>query len=180
MWRERWKRSLPLERGKYHSLPIFRILIFCRLPRLEEEFQKLLVTEATWPAPLPSSKDLYTRFFDEIHQLVHNIVCASCGCINHQPDSCELVPTNYQGLRLLSVPLNIIIPFDFSCGVDLLDEQRILLDKQGITADKQSVVICKSCCFELRNHRRPVRSLSNFRWVGPVPKELQNLTWLVW
>ena len=123
-------------------------------------------------------KHLYTQFFNAIGQLVHNLICASCGCINHRLDSCEFLLTNYLPLRLLTVPFDIVIPFDFSCGVVLLDEQHVLLDKQGITVDKQSVVLCKSCYSELRNHRRPVRSLSNFRWVGPLPKELQDLMWL--
>jgi hypothetical protein len=74
--------------------------------------------------------------------------------------------------------VDINIPFDFSCGVNLLDERRILVDKEGITADQQIMTLCKSCYLELQNHRRPVRSLSNFRWIGPLPKELQDLTWL--
>ena len=74
--------------------------------------------------------------------------------------------------------MGINIAFDFSCGLHLLDEQCILLDKQGITTNQKSVVLCKSCYSELQNGRRPVQSLSNFRWVGPLPKELQDLTWL--
>jgi Domain of unknown function (DUF6570) len=154
------------------------MLISYRLPQLDEQFQQLLVTEAAWPAPLPSAKGLYTRFFDEINQLIHNIVCASCGCINHRPDSYELVPITYEPLHLLAVPVGVNIPFDFSCGINLLDERRILLDKNGITSDRQNVILCNSCYSDLQHKRRPVQSLSNFRWMGPVPNELQNLTWL--
>src|SRR5256885_1749953 len=60
------------------------MLISYRLPQVEEEFQQLLVTEATWPAPLPSPKNLYARFFDLMGQVFHNIVCTSCGCIDHR------------------------------------------------------------------------------------------------
>jgi hypothetical protein len=148
------------------------------LSDLDEEFAELLKREEEFPPELPDMKSLYTDFYNEMTGLTRNLVCASCGCINHQLDSCELVLTNYEPLCLLTVPVDINIPFDFSCGVDLLDEQRILLDKQGIVADKQGVVLCKSCYSELQNHHRPVRSLSNFRWVGPLPKELQDLTWL--
>ena len=74
--------------------------------------------------------------------------------------------------------MGVDIPFDFSCRIDLLDKRHILLDKDGITSDRQNVVLCKSCYSDLQHKRRPVRSLSNFRWVGLMPKELQNLTWL--
>ena len=94
---------------------IFIMLISSKLPLLEEKFEQLLDVEANWPTPLPCAKDLYMQFFNAIGQLIHNIVCASCGCINHQFDSCEFVPTNYEPLRLLAVPVDINILFDFSC-----------------------------------------------------------------
>ena len=96
--------------------------------------------------------------------------------VNHQLHSCEFVPIDYEPLRLLTVPVDINIPFDFSCGVNLLDEQRILVDKEGITADQQIMTLCKFCYLELQNHRRPVRSLFNFRWIDSLPKKLQDLT----
>jgi hypothetical protein len=138
----------------------------------------LLNDEANWPTSLAPSKDLYARFFGAINHVVHNIVCASCGCISHQLELCEIVAVDYRPLQLLTVPVDVNIAFDFSCGVNLLDEQRILVDKQGITPDGQNVVLCKPCYSDLRCGRCPVRSVSNFRWVGPLPKELQDLTWL--
>ena len=83
------------------------MLISYRLPELEEEFQQLLVTEATWPAPLPSPKNLYARFFDLMGQVFHNIVCTSCGCIDHGPDSREHVPITYDPLPLLTVLVGV-------------------------------------------------------------------------
>jgi hypothetical protein len=67
---------------------------------------------------------------------MHNIICATCGCIDHRLDSYELAPINYDPLlHLLAVPVGVNIPFDFSCGIDLLDERHVLLDKDGITSD---------------------------------------------
>ena len=135
----------------------------CRLPRLEDEFQQLLDAEAAWPTPLPPTKDLYAGVFDAIGQQIHNIICASCGCIDHRPDSYEHVPINYDPLHLLAVPVDVNIPFDFSCGIDLLDERRVLLDKDEMASDRQNVILCKFCYFDLQHNRRSVQSLSNFR-----------------
>ena len=118
---------------------IFRILISHRLPQLEQQFQELLDIEAAWPTPLPPAKDLYTRFVDAIAQRIHNIIFCSCGCIDHRPDSYEHVPITYDPLHLLAVPVGVNIPFDFSCGIDLLDERRILLDKDGITSTSEKL-----------------------------------------
>src|SRR6266516_1111541 len=175
MHKRRWRCMHWLRRSISEYIPNTNPF---RLRQLDEEFEKLVNVEENWPTSLPHMKDLYTQFFNAIGQQIRNVVCASCGCINHQPDSYELLPTNYEPLHLLAVPVGVNIPFDFSCGIDLLDERRILLDKDGITSDRQNVVLCKSCYSDLQHKRQPVQSLSNFRWIGPVPKKLQNLTWL--
>ena len=154
---------------------IFTILTSYRLSQLDLQFQQLLDAEASWSTSLSPVKDLYLRFFAAITQQIRNVVCGSCGCIDHRPDSYEHVPISYDSLYLLTVPMVVNILFDFSCGIDLLDKQHILLDEDGITFDGQNVILCKSCYSDLQHKCRLVQSLSNFQWVGLVSKELQDL-----
>ena len=113
---------------------------------------------------LTSRKGLYARFFNAIGQQIRNIIW---GCIDHRPGSYEYVPTNYEPLHLLAVPVGVNIPFDFSCGINLLDKRRILLDKDGIISDRQNVILCKSCYWgwASEGHFDSVESeYSNIRW----------------
>jgi len=77
----------------------------------------------------------------------------------------------------LRIPLDVDIPFDFSCGIDALDQNRFLIDRLGITIDNQ-IRLCRSCHNQLLKGHMPIQSLANFRWVGPIPEELQGLTWI--
>ena len=77
----------------------------------------------------------------------------------------------------MSIPENINIPWDFSCGIDVLDRNRIYINKGGITADGL-VRLCHSCGRHLSRGRRPREAEANHRWIGPIPKELEDLTWL--
>ena len=79
-----------------------------------------------------------------------------------------MVPPSYNPLRQLRIPEDVNIPFDFSCGIDFLDQNRILIDKLGITQDNQ-ILLCRSCHTRLSKDCQPSESLANFRWVGPVP-----------
>jgi hypothetical protein len=47
--------------------------------------------EEEWRHESPSSDILYAKYYDQIHQLAHNIVCASCGCISHSLGDYEVV-----------------------------------------------------------------------------------------
>jgi len=77
----------------------------------------------------------------------------------------------------LCIPENVNIPFDFSWGIDLLDQNHILIDKLRITQDKR-ILLCQICHNQLSKDRQPSEAPANFRWVGPVPEELQDLTWI--
>src|SRR5213078_1338116 len=87
------------------------------------------------------------------------------------------VPQSYEPLRHLRIPEDVNIPFDFSCGINVLDQNHILIDKLGITQDKR-ILLCYLCHGQLSKDRQPSEALVNFRWVGPVKEELQNLTWI--
>ena len=106
-----------------------------------------------------------------------NIVCTCCGCISHDITEFDIVPHSYDPLRHLRIPENVHIPFDFSCGIDVLDQNHVLVDKLGITQDKR-ILLCHSCHIQLSKDHLPSEALANFQWVGPVPEELQDLTWI--
>ena len=74
-------------------------------------------------------------------------------------------------MHQLTVSDDIHIPFDISCGIDILDHSRIVIDKLGITEDKQ-ILLCRSCHDQLSKEHQPSESVANFLWIGPVPKEL--------
>ena len=120
---------------------------------------------------------MYKRYLTHTYKLTHNIVCASCGCIYHDISEFETVPHSYDSLRHLHIPSNIDVPFDFSCSIDILDQNHILIDKLGITQDKH-ILLCHSCHNQLSKDCQPSESLANFRWIVPVPEEPQDLTWI--
>ena len=43
---------------------------------------------------------LYRNCYRELHRRVQNIVCTSCACINHEPASFGIVPSDYPPLSL--------------------------------------------------------------------------------
>ena len=44
--------------------------------------------------------------------------------------------------------------------------------------DIDTISLCLKCYTDLYNNIRPVDSLANFRWIGLVPLQLQDLTWV--
>ena len=125
-------------------------------------------------------RTLYGYFYDEIVKLARNLVCGSCGCIYHDPSNFDLVLVTDPSLRKLRVDPSLV-PFNFSSGIEDLDDHHIMIDPLGIvkTAGRPiSVCICQSCQKSLKNDVQPPESLANFRWIGPVPPELQGLTWI--
>ena len=89
----------------------------------------------------------------------------------------EIVLDSYGPLGHLHVPEDVNIPFNFSCGIDLLDQNHVLIDKLGITQDKH-IYLCRGCHNQLSKDHQPSKALANFHWVRPVPEELRDLTWI--
>jgi len=147
-----------------------------RLRELDEWFAELLQVEEEFPAQLPDMKDLYTDFYNEMTELTKNMVCVSCGCIDHHLGKFTSVSVDDTSLHLLQVDPSIV-PFDFKSGITTLDESHIMIDPNGII-DEASLYICRSCQKSLQAEVLPPESLANYRWIGPVPPELQDLTWM--
>ena len=130
------------------------MLISCRIAELDAQFAYLQVRERDWPTPLPDAKPLYKKFVTHTYDLACNIVCACCSCISHDINEFVIVPPSYDPLHQLTVSDDIHIPFDISCGIDILDHSRIVIDKLGITEDKQ-ILLCRSCHDQLSKEHQP-------------------------
>src|SRR5438046_2163488 len=119
----------------------FSALICYRISELHAQFADLQVKEQQWPLPGPNIMPMYKKYLIHTYKLGQNIICACCGCISHDIMEFEIVPQSYDPLCHLRIPEDINISFDFSCGFDLLDQNRVLIDKLGITQDKH-IYLC--------------------------------------
>ncbi|TMI79544.1 MAG: hypothetical protein E6H10_15205 [Bacteroidetes bacterium] len=157
---------------------------FTRLEELDRDFQGTLKKEHNWPTPLANPKDVYSLFYDATHALARNIICASCGTLRHDFKLFTTVKVTDPKLEVLRIPETVYVPFDFSCGINVLDSQRIMVDKLAISDDHshgtqiEALHLCNTCHKFMERKRLPPHSLANYRWVGTVPEELQGLTWL--
>src|SRR2546430_10592506 len=150
----------------------FSALICYRISELDAQFTDLQVKEQQWPLPGPDVMPMYKKYLTHTYKLGQNIICTCCGCISHDITEFEIVLDSYGPLRRhLRIPEDIDIPFDFSCGIDLLNQNHVLIDKLGITQDK-CIYLCHVCHNQLSKDHQPSKALANFRWVGPVPEEL--------
>jgi hypothetical protein len=71
-------------------------------------------------------------------------VCGSCGCIDHDPSHFDLVPVTEHSLCALRVDPSLV-PFDFSSGIEELNNQHIMIDPLGIVqtpGQRTSICIC--------------------------------------
>ena len=153
-------------------------LMSFRIAELDAQFADLQVKEQQWPLPGPDVMPMYKKYLTHTYKLSQNIICACCGCISHDIMEFEIVLDSYGPLRWhLCIPEDVDILFDFSCGIDLLDQNRILIDKLGITQDKR-IYLCRGCHNQLSKDHQPSKALANFHWVRPVPEELRDLTWI--
>jgi hypothetical protein len=134
-------------------------------------------SEQNWPPDLPDAKSLYAEFYNKIHNRLYNIVCASCGCIGHNQSDFTLMSTLDQRLSCLSVDPSLV-PYDLSCGIPILDTQNILIDSLGIQDSDSKLWLCNTCHPSIVRNKRPPESLANFRWIGSVPDELKDITWI--
>jgi hypothetical protein len=121
-------------------------------------------------------KNVYADFYNEMTGLTKNIVCASCGCIDHPVNKFISISVDDSCLRLLHADPSLV-PFDFRSGNTTLDESHIMIDSNGII-DETSLSVCLSCQRSLQSGCLPPESLANYRWIGPVPPRLQDLTWI--
>ena len=109
-------------------------------------------------------------------------MCASCGCIEHQLRNFEILSVCDASLRRLTVDPSLV-PFNFTSGIAELDNLHIMIDPLGVVSSSpsqapSSVLVCRACQTSLQKGIQPSQSLANYRWVGQVPPQLQNLTWI--
>src|SRR5579859_6133356 len=88
-------------------------------------------------------KDLYTDFYNEMMELTKNMVCVSCGCIDHHLGKFTSISVDDASLHLLQVDPSLV-PFDFKSGITTLEESHIMIDPNGII-DEASLYVCYSC-----------------------------------
>jgi hypothetical protein len=149
----------------------------------DDEFQNIIRAEEDFPPVLPDMKDIYNEFYHEITDLSRDFVCASCGCIHHHADKVQRVPVDNPSLLHLQVDPSIV-PFDFGSGIPHLDLLHIMIDPTGIAPltipsnTQQHIFVCRTCNASLEKGYRPRESLANYRWIGAVPPELQDLSWI--
>ena len=147
-----------------------------RLISLNKHYQTLTIIQEKWPQSLLDPKQLYRNFYEMMHKVAHNIVCGSCGIIGHNVDEFRMVSANDNILKSLAVESEKV-PFSFSCGIASLDEQHIIVDPLAIT-DQETLSVCQRYHSSLSYGFIPVEALANFRWLGSVPEELRDLTWV--
>src|SRR2546421_11314876 len=112
-----------------------------------------------FPPQLPDMKDLYADFYNGMMELTKNVVCASCGCIDHYLGEFTSVSVNDASLRHLQVD-PAVVPFNFKSGITTPDESHVMIDPNGII-DEASLYICHSCQKSLQAKVLLPESLAN-------------------
>ena len=87
-----------------------------------------------------------------------------------------MISSNDKMLASLAVDPEVV-PFSFNCGITAIDQKHIMIDPLAIM-DANTVSICIKCHNCLLGGSLPMDALANFRWSGPVPRELEDLTWV--
>ena len=142
--------------------------------------------EHNWPTPLTNPKDVYSLFYHATHTLAHNVICASCGTVQHDSKLFATVKVTDPKLQVLCIPETVYVPFDFSSRINVLDSQHVMVDKLAISNDHsqstqtQVLHLCNTCHKFMEWKCLPPHSLANYRWIGTgtAPEELRGLTWL--
>jgi hypothetical protein len=111
-----------------------------------------------------------------MHKVSHNIVCACCGIVGHNVNEFKIVSATNESLAGLTVDPNLV-PFSFDCGIEAIDRHHIMIDPQAVI-DQSIISVCNKCYSCLSDESLPSEALANFRWIGPVPKQLKDLTWV--
>ena len=83
--------TLAEQRYKRYSTIVTNCL---RLKQLDDKFAEPLQQEEQFPPELPDMKTLYSNFYNEMTDLAKNLVCASCGCIDHRIGKFEELSTS--------------------------------------------------------------------------------------
>jgi hypothetical protein len=158
------------------SFKVFITLLICRLSDLNQNYEGIETAQTLWPQPLSDPKQLYRNFYEVMHKVSNNIICACCGIIGHNINDFNMISTDDKSLTALAVSPNLV-PFSFECGITDIDQQHIMVDPLAVT-DQGTISICQQCHSFLSRGSLPAEALANYRWIGSVPEELQDLTWV--
>jgi len=93
---------------------------------LNKRFEQQYVLENAWPPLLPDPHERYKKFREALHHLANNTVCACCACIFHNPAETCSIELDNSILSLLRVDPSLV-PYDFTTGFEILDENNILI-----------------------------------------------------
>ena len=154
---------------------------YFRLLDLQHTHDDLEENERDWPPQLPDPKTLYADFYNKIHDLLYNIICASCGCIGHYRSDYTLV------YGICPRPTTFLFEVRTSYSRSLQLFLRNLWPRRTKHYDRSP----RDTARRLGLERVAMRHLSSqyhawektpwiarqIWWVGPVPDELKNLTW---
>jgi hypothetical protein len=117
-----------LAQKRYYELLFTNGLICGRSRELDEQFAELLPAEEDFLPQLPDMKDLYADFYNEMAELTKNVVCASCGCLDHHLHKFTSLSVHDRSLRCLRVDPSLV-PFDFKSGtITAPDDSNIMIN----------------------------------------------------
>src|SRR5438552_8752282 len=147
-----------------------------RLTELNINYEAIKAAQVPWPEPVSDPKQLYRNFYELMNKVSHNIICACCAIIEHNIDESNMTSTNDGKLAPLVVDPEMV-PFPFNCGITAIDQHHIMIDPLAII-NSNTISVCNKCYSTLSGNSLPVEALANFRWTGPVPEEMKDLTWV--
>src|SRR5277367_3476317 len=115
---------------------------------MDQAFERLQIIEADWPFPSPDGKTYYDDFYERMHLVSLNHVCASCPCVNHSFIAGMTVAVHPDLLKPLQIDSNDV-PFSFLCGMECFDSQNITIDKLRLSQavdGQHDMYLCTPCC----------------------------------
>ena len=139
---------------------------------MNNNYEAIKAAQVAWPQSLSDPKQLYRNFYDLMHKVSHNIVCASCGIIGHDIDEFNMTSTNDEKLVLLAVDPETV-PFSFDCRIAAIDRHHIMIDPLAII-DSNTISVCNKCYSTLSSGSLPVEALANFHWPIQSRRSIRN------
>ena len=98
------------------------------------QFADLQFHAQQFPQSSRDPKLLHKNYIKRTYESAVNIICASCGCCYHEITEFDNVPPSYEPCLL-----NVNVPWHFSCGIDILDHNRIYINLKCSKKDSFSV-----------------------------------------
>ncbi|KAI0793099.1 hypothetical protein BC629DRAFT_1287377, partial [Irpex lacteus] len=130
-------------------------------------------TGKTFPPKPPSVQKLHKIINDFVDDSAFDVVCESgcavCGCLS--------VTTSMKLLSECDIDLSLLVNPDATKGERKLDGTTVE-NTPGPVLAPNCHLICTRCQRALNNGHVPRHSLANGQWLGEVPEELKDLSWM--